>query len=137
MQASTKRLSTHVAGASSPTHAPRHRPQALALVAALALAGPATADVAPATDLQQACPDAPAQLDRELAPALRTWGQAGTLDVVLRWDGTRATLLQASGGPATYRSALRQAVRTLHCPGLRAGDPLRFRLRFAPDDDGR
>lgn len=117
---------------------PRLRPLALVLGVWLALPGPATAEIAgPRLDLNQACPDAPTRLNQELTPALKTWGRSGTLDVMFRWDGARATLLHASGAPAEYRPALRRALRVLQCPGARAGEPIRFLLRFNPDLDGR
>lgn len=109
-------------------------PTALGLLAGLALVHPAAAEVAaPVVDLHRACPDASAQLDRALAPALKTWGRTGSSNLVFRWDGTRAELVHLQGGPAEYRPALRQALRELACPGARRGELIHLVLRFDPD----
>jgi len=85
----------------------------------------------PPATLQQACPQALAELPDALAATAQDVATASVVSVRFEIEGGRISALQTQGGAGTQARAVRRAVRNLGCSNGDAGRQLvRFQVRF-------
>lgn len=86
----------------------------------------------PRLDVRAACPRADQVIQESLASVLAREGEAGLSTVKFKLKGDRITEVSTSGGPNSYRQAVRSAVRQLDCTGSAEEQTFSFQIKFTP-----